>query len=679
MTAVAIIQARMGSTRLPGKTLEDLGGRPALAWTVRAAEAAPGFDRVVVATTDQAEDDSIADWCRDNDVACHRGSVDDVLARFHGAAKAENADFIMRLTGDCPLLDPQVLGEVLMLLQRSGADFASNVEPRTWPDGLDCEAFTRATLDVAMAEADKPEEREHVTSFILKHRDRFSTRNVFCPVAHLRHELWTLDNPADLEFLRRVVARLADPALPPSYMEVIRILDAEPELRAINQEGPRTPLVESGDGIADCGFDRSRALLARAEKVIPLGAQTFSKSRIQYPVGHAPLFITHGDGGRVWDVDGNMYVDLVAGLLPVVLGYRDEDVDRAIREQLDNGISFSLSSRLETELAERLVEIIPCAEMVRFGKNGSDATSAAIRLARAFTGHDRVAVCGYHGWQDWYIGTTTRDRGVPRAVKELSHSFPYNDAPALDALLGEFADEFAAVIMEPMNLTEPKPGYLEEVREITHRHGALLVFDEIITGFRFALGGAQELFGVTPDLASFGKAMGNGMPISAVVGRADVMREMEEVFFSGTFGGETLSIAAAIAVIDKMRREPVIETLWETGRRLADGVEESIRRHDLEEVVSLGGKAPWVLLTFSDHPTARHDAIRTFYVRRMIAGGVLTLGSHNVCYAHSDDDVAHVLGQYEQTFAALAGALADGNLERDLGCPVIEPVFKLRN
>ena len=677
MTAVAIIQARMGSTRLPGKVLVDLGGRPAIDWTVAAAQAIPGIARVAVATSDQARDDAIYEWCAANGIACHRGPEDDVLTRYLLAAEAEEAASVMRLTADCPLLDPQVCGQVLMVFERAGADYASNVDPRTWPDGLDCEVFSAAALNIAHAEARAPLEREHVTPFIRNRRHRFTVCNVTCPVPGLADERWTLDTVEDLEFLCAVVERISE-AASPAYLDVVRLLDAEPELREINRQRPRH-LYAVGEGdIAGHGFQSSWELLQRAEKTIPLGSQTFSKSRIQYPEGQAPLFLSYGQGGRVWDVDGNEYVDLVSGLLPVTLGYRDPDVDLAIRRQLDNGISFSLATELEAELAERMVDIVPCAEMVRFGKNGSDATSAAVRLARAFTGRDRLAVCGYHGWRDWYIGTTTRDKGVPGAVAELSHSFPYNDLEALDQLLASHPGEFAAVVMEPMNVTEPGPGYLEGVRDLVHSHGALLVFDEIITGFRFALGGAQELFGVAPDLACFGKGMANGMPVSAVLGRADVMGEMEEIFFSATFGGETLSLAAAVTGIDKMRREPVIETLWSTGQRLAEGARAAAKSHGLEDVVEFAGMSPWMFVVFKDRPNASKESLKTLFIREMIRGGVLVLHSHNVCYAHDAADVEHVLSAYDKTFATIAEMLGRGNLDDELDVPVIRPVLSIR-
>ncbi|CAA7612402.1 putative Aminotransferase, class III pyridoxal-phosphate dependent [Candidatus Terasakiella magnetica] len=681
MTAIAIIQARFSSTRLPGKVLLPLRGRPVLDWVVKAAQAIPGVTKAVVATSVDPSDDAIAAYCATQGITCHRGPLDDVLARFLLAARAEKAEFVLRITGDCPLLDPQVGGEVLALLRRSRVAYASNVNPPSWPDGTDCEAFTMAALEQAAAEATRPADREHVTVFIRDRRHAFPQANVNCPLPGLHHERWTLDEERDLRFLEAVTARLPAGDHPASYLEVLTLLDAEPSLRDLNKAISRnegfTATLRKEAAPPYNGTKNSTAFLKRAEKVIPLGSQTFSKSRIQYPEG-APMFLTHGQGSRVWDLDGNCYVDMVCGLLPVVLGYQDPDVDGAIRAQLNAGISFSLASPLETELAERLVELIPCAEAVRFGKNGTDATSAAIRLARAFTGRDHVAVCGYHGWQDWYIGATTRNKGIPGAVGALTHMLPYNDLDAAHALFKAHPDGVAALIMEPMNAVDPKPGYLAALNELCHTNGALLVFDEVITGFRYALGGAQTMFGVTPDLASFGKAMGNGMPISAVVGRADIMHEMENVFLSGTFGGEALSLAAAIATIDKMKREPVIERLWEVGGILTEGVRRIVASHGLSDIIDLVGKAPWMIAAFKDHPTARKEAIKTLFMVEMLHSGVLFLASHNVSYAHDAEDVRVVLGAWDRAVAKVADELATGRLEARLTCPPVLPVFSVR-
>ena len=670
MKTVAIIQARMGSTRLPGKVLLDLGDRAVLGWVVLAAKAIPGVDQVVVATSTLSQDRAIADWCAANEVACFRGSEQDVLTRFADAARLFEAEIVLRLTADCPLLDPEVCGQVLALLHLTGADYATNADPRRWPDGLDCEALRAAALFSAENQAISDHDREHVTPFIRNNRDRYRVDSLACPLPGLGSERWTLDTPADFEFLQNLARRLSS-TRPPSWVEV---LNATRDWQNASPERGETDRPER----TAHRYARSQALFERALRTIPTASQTFSKSHLQFPPGHAPLFLTHGRGGRVWDVDGNRYVDLIGGLLPVVLGYCDPDVDDAIARQLGRGISFSLATTLEAELAERLVDIIPCAERVRFGKNGTDATSGAIRVARAFTGRERIAVCGYHGWQDWYIGSTTRDKGVPQAIKDLTQKFIYNDIDSLDRVLCSHPGAFAAVILEPMTTDEPKPGYLEAVKELTHRHGALLIFDEIVTGFRFHIGGAQALFGITPDLASFGKAMANGMPISAVVGRADVMSEMDEVFFSGTFAGEALSLAAAIATIDKLRRDNVISNLWRTGQNLVDRLTPEIEQRGLFSIVRLRGKPPWKVVVIGDHENASAALIKTILRRELLTHGILVGGSHNICHSHDQADVDQICDAYGKALDVLAERLGRHDLEAGFNDPVIEPIFSVR-
>jgi glutamate-1-semialdehyde aminotransferase/spore coat polysaccharide biosynthesis protein SpsF (cytidylyltransferase family) len=682
MKTVAIIQARMGSTRLPGKVLTDLAGKPVLAWVVNAARAALGVDDVWVATSTAAADDAIVAWCDKNKVAGYRGSEADVLDRYVGAAKASGADIVVRLTADCPFLDPSIIAQVVRLRAATGVDYASNVDPATWPDGLDCEVVTVKALTAAHAEATRPSHREHVTPFVRNNRYRFASETLIAPLPGLAEERWTLDTPEDFAFLSAIAPRLPLDR-PPSYLDVLYVLDREPQLREINRNSERNAgfalslAREKSD--TDRRYERSQALINHAERVVPLGSQTFSKSRQQFPPGAAPLFVTHGSGGRVYDVDGNEYVDLVGALLPNVLGYRDPDVDLAIRRQLARGISFSLATTLEMELAERLVKHIPCAEMVRYGKNGTDATSAAVRLARAATHRDRLIMLGYHGWQDWYIGATTRNLGVPAAVSALSHLGPYGDLAAVEALLKKHPGEFAAIILEPTNVSEPPPGYLKDLKELAHRHGALLIFDEIITGFRWSIGGAQKHYGVTPDLACFGKAMGNGMPISAVVGRADIMRLMEDIFFSGTFGGEALSLAAAIATIDKIERENVIDRLWQLGAELMQQARARIAGAGLADVISLVGSAPWAIFAFKDHPKASKEAIKTLFLREMIAAGVLLNASHNVCYAHTPTDLGRVLAAYDHALGVVQEMIDSGSVESHLGNQVIRPVFSVRS
>ncbi|MEZ5813484.1 MAG: aminotransferase class III-fold pyridoxal phosphate-dependent enzyme [Alphaproteobacteria bacterium] len=425
-------------------------------------------------------------------------------------------------------------------------------------------------------------------------------------------------------------------------------------------------------------YKKSEEMLARAEKVIPLGTQTFSKSRTQFPYGVSPYFIERGDGALVYDVDGNEYIDFINALGAVTLGYNDPDVKKAVLEQMEQGTIFSLAHPAEVAVAEKMVEMIPCAEKVRYGKNGSDATAGAVRLARAFTGREHVLVGGYHGWQDWYIGSTARNLGVPKAVCALTHSFAYNDLEVLEARLNEHQGEVACVILEPMSVFFPDDDYLKGVKELTHKHGALLIFDETVTGFRIAKGGAQEYFGVVPDLATFGKGMANGYPLSAIVGRADIMDVMEDIFFSFTYGGETLSLVAALATMTKLQNEPVLETLAKNGARFQAGVNMRIKELGLDGYLNITGHPAWSFLHIKDHEKFNNFTIRTFLMQEMMKNGILTLGTHLMSYAQSDEHIDRLIATYADFLARLKTGLEEGSLRDMLDCEPLEPLFKVR-
>ncbi|MFA4941238.1 MAG: aminotransferase class III-fold pyridoxal phosphate-dependent enzyme [Patescibacteria group bacterium] len=425
-------------------------------------------------------------------------------------------------------------------------------------------------------------------------------------------------------------------------------------------------------------FNKSQELFKKVKKNIPLASQTFSKSYLQYIKGQAPLFAVRAKGSRIWDIDGNEYVDFINGLLPVILGYQYPAVDRAIRAQLEKGIIFSLPSLLENELAELLIKYIPCAEMVRFGKNGSDATTGAIRLARAVTGRDHVAVCGYHGWHDWYIGSTIKNLGVPKSTQKMTHKFIYNDIKSLEKIFKDNKNKVAAVIMEPMNYVEPEKGFLEKVKEITHKNGALLIFDEVITGFRFGLGGAQKLFGVTPDLASFGKSMANGMPISALVGKRKYMEKVGDIFYSFTNGGENLSLAAAIATVKELEKKKVINYIWELGKYLQDNTNRLLKESGLDDIIKVNGKPCWQVFIIKPTDKFSDLEIKSFIQQEILQAGFLWYGSHNMSFGHSKKDVNALLIAYSRIFKELKKSIDDGKLKEKLMGEPITNIFKVR-
>ena len=427
-------------------------------------------------------------------------------------------------------------------------------------------------------------------------------------------------------------------------------------------------------------FTRSNELYERALNSIPLASQTFSKSAMNFPRRASPLFLERGQGAYVWDYDGNKYIDYVLGLMPIVLGYCDPDVDDAIRKQLNNGIIFSLPSDLEIQLAEKLTELIPCAEMARFGKNGSDVTSAAIRLARAYTGRDRIAVCGYHGWHDWYIGTTARNLGVPKSVQDLSSKFIFNDLDSLEHLFKTDPNGFAAVILEPTGACEPEDGFLERVRELCDQYGVVLVFDEIVTGFRVDMGGAQRKYGVTPDLATFGKAMANGMPISAIVGKREIMKLMDNIFFSGTFGGETLSLTAALATITKLEKINAPEVFKRIGKNMHNEVQNIITDFELDDIVSMTGVDWWPRFSVDAYGDNSQIEMTTLLRQELIKQGIFIGGGFNLSIAHDDDDIiSDTLYGVRQSFEKFSTYLKAGNPMSNLQGELIKPVFQVRS
>jgi len=684
MRTVAVVQARMGSSRLPGKVLADVAGRPMLWHVVQRLGRAHGLDQVVVATSDLPQDDAIADFCGGGSLACFRGSEGDVLDRYYRAATRFSAETIVRVTADCPLLDPEVVDETVRLFERGGVDYAANTLLQTFPDGLDVEVFSFDALERAWREAHREAEREHVTPY-LRTSPQFRRANLaYAGDPSARLQRWTVDSEDDLRFVRRVFGALRGE--PRFGMErVLALLQSQPDLLLFNQrtlmnEGYYHSLYQAAEAQAAPrrATAQSEALFARAGKVIPGCAQTFSKGYTQYVRGVSPLFLQRGWGSRAWDVDGNEYIDYVQGLLPNILGYAHPGVNAAAARQYAEGHSFSLPHPLEVELAERLVALIPCAEMVRFGKNGSDVTSGAVRAARAFTGRDHIACCGYHGWQDWYIGSTTRHAGVPDAVRALTHPFPYNDLAGLEQTLAGHPGGFAAVIMEPANFVEPLPGYLQGVKDLAHRHGALLIFDEICSGFHFGLGGAQKLYGVTPDLACFGKAMGNGYPISCVVGRADVMRVFEDIFFSFTFAGEVASMAAALAVLDVLEQTDALDRMETQGRRLQDGFNALAREAGLSDRFACVGHPRWSLLRYRTSEGADGLLERSLFGQEAAKRGVLILATHNMTAAHDALTTEQTLTAYADVFKTLAGWLSDPRPARFLEGEMIQPVFRVR-
>lgn len=384
-------------------------------------------------------------------------------------------------------------------------------------------------------------------------------------------------------------------------------------------------------------------LWKKAVSLMPRGTQTMSKCPDQFVDGVYPKFASRAEGAYIWDEDGNKYLDYMCGLGPIILGYNHQKTNQAIKEQLEKGIIFSLPTLLEQELASLMVDAIPCAEQVRFAKNGTDVDLAAVRIARSYTGRSHIAKCGYHGWGDWHAASI-RDYGVPSCLKGLVHEFEYNNLESLENVLNNH--DCAAVIMEAQALTAPEPGFLEGVKELCEIYGPILVFDEVVTGFRWDLGGAQKYYGVTPDLACFGKAMANGLPISAIAGKKEYMNELNHVFFSMTFGGECLSLAAAISTIKELKTKDY-NHIWSLGNQFEKGMNDAAMRHNLS--INFTGSGPRHNLTFSneyDDPSGMKD----LFYQEMVKRGILFSNVLYISFAHTSEDIDLTLRAADEAF-----------------------------
>jgi len=431
---------------------------------------------------------------------------------------------------------------------------------------------------------------------------------------------------------------------------------------------------------------RSLEIQEKFHSLIPGGSHTYAKGDDQYPEQY-PLYIDRGKGCHVWDLDGNKFIEYGMGLRAVTLGHAYEPVNEAVSRQLQLGNNFVRPAFLELECAEELLSCISGAEMVKFGKNGSDVTDGAIRLSRAYTGRDLIAVCENHPFfsvNDWFIATTPMNSGIPKAIQNLTVTFRYDDIQSVRDLFETYPNQIAALIMEPDKGTDPKDNFLHETKKLCELNGAVFIFDEMITGFRWHLGGGQAYHGVIPDLSTFGKGIANGFSVSALVGKKEIMdlggirHDRERVFLlSLTHGAEGHCLAAAKQTIRIYKQEPVIETLWNLGRRLAEGIQRSIEEHHLDGYFTVGGKPSCLVYGTCDQDKKPSQIYRTLFLQETVKRGILA-PSLILSYSHTDDIIDQTVEIIHEALAVYRKALDEG-VEKYLKSRPVQPVWRRYN
>ncbi len=429
-------------------------------------------------------------------------------------------------------------------------------------------------------------------------------------------------------------------------------------------------------------LERSFALWKEALSLIPNGTQTLSKGPTQFSFGVSPIYAASGKGAEIFDVDGNRYIDSGMGLHAVILGYSEPHVTEAICKSVRNGIQLTLMHPLEVEVAALFSKRIPCAEQVRFTKTGSEATSAAVKIARAVTGRGHIATCGYHGWHDWFLGVSEKTLGIASGIERLVHKFHYNDSQSLERIFNDYPDQIAAVIMEPCLVDSPRDDFLSKCREIAKSHESLFIFDETITGVRWHAAGAQSLFNVIPDLAVFGKSIANGMPLAAIVGKKQYMEILNDsrFFFSSTFAGEFASLAACKATYEVIDRFGVIGKIWERGEMFINRFNDLIHRHELSDFLEIKGFPcrPTILFKKREGSSSQEAplAIKSYMQQESAERGLLFTGYFALSFSHDEEIIDRILTIVDSVLKKLKTVLTKGTLMTSLRGEIVSPVFR---
>ncbi|MEI7707614.1 MAG: aminotransferase class III-fold pyridoxal phosphate-dependent enzyme [Chlorobium sp.] len=675
MKIVALVQARMGSTRLPNKVMKPIGGVPMIELLLRRLSASSEVDQVVVATSTAERNKPLVEYVRHLGYACEQGSENDVLDRYVEAAKAHNADVVVRITGDCPLVDPALVDECIRGFKAAGVDYYSNTNPPSYPDGLDVEVFSYKALEKAAKEAREPFEREHVTPYLRK--------SAFFNIASMEHleDLsslrWTVDDPVDFVVIESVF-RHFHPRTDFTWKEVLDLQRQQPEIFSINKNTIRNEGATMGTG---------QKLWKRAKQIIPGGNMLLSKRAEMFLPDQWPAYFSKAKGCKVWDLDGNEFVDMsIMGIGTNILGYGHPEVDDAVRSTIDAGNMSTFNCPEEVYLAEKLIELHPWADMARLARSGGEANAIAIRIARAASGKDKVAICGYHGWHDWYLSANLGDdksldghllpglepNGVPRSLRGTVFPFNYNNFAQLEALVN--THDIGVIKMEVVRNAGPENNFLQKVRQLATDRGIVLIFDECTSGFRETYGGLHKKYGVEPDMAMFGKALGNGYAITATIGRREVMEAAQTTFISSTFWTERIGPTAALKTLEVMERVKSWDTITKTGLNIRQGWQQLADKHDIQ-IDHWGLPA----LTGFSFQGANALAYKTLITQEMLAKGYLAGNSVYVCTEHTPDVVADFFEALDPIFALVKECEEGKDVISLLKGPICHGGFKRLN
>jgi glutamate-1-semialdehyde 2,1-aminomutase len=640
MKVAALVQARMGSLRLPGKVLKKIEGKPLIELLLKRLSKSKELDEIVVATSKGVENDKLQEFVEYLGYRCTRGSEKDVLNRFYESAKFIGADIIVRITADCPLIDPQLVDDCVKLFKKSNVDYFSNTDPRTFPDGLDVSVMTFDSIERANNEAVSEFDKEHVTPYI-RNSNHFSKSSIKYPddLSKLR---WTVDEIDDLNVIKNIFNYFS-PDIYFNWQQILKLYKTNPKLFSDNNN------IKTNEG---SNIGTGQKLYKRAKKIIPGGNMLLSKRPEMFLPEKWPAYFSKAKGCKVWDLDGKEFIDMsIMGIGTNTLGYGHPEVDEVVTKTVRDGNMSTLNCPDEVYLSEQLIEMHPWAEMVRFARSGGEANAIAVRIARAAAGKDNVAICGYHGWHDWYLSANLSDdksldghllpglepKGVPRNLKNTVFPFTYNQIDELEELVKKH--DIGVIKMEVVRSTGPKNNFLQKVRDLANQKGIILIFDECTSGFRENFGGLHMKYNVEPDIAMFGKAMGNGYAITSVIGRRKIMDAAQSTFISSTFWTERIGPSAALKTLEVMEREKSWEKITNTGVQISNIWKKLAKKHRLPLVTF--GLPALIKMKFECEFNLEYKTIIT---QEMLKRGYLASNTVYVCTEHKQE----IIDEYEK-------------------------------
>ena len=664
----------MGSTRLPGKVLKKVNGNPLIGILFHRLSRSKKIDKIILATSEKPENDLLVETVEKLGFEVFRGSEDDVLDRYYQAAKRYNPKSVVRITGDCPLIDSNVTDAVIEKFQQSNVDYACNTMPRTFPDGLDLSVFSFNALKVAWEKATSKYDREHVTPFI---RTNYQfTRTNLSNVQDFSNERWTVDEPEDFKVISEIIGHFS-PKLDFTWQDVLDLKDSHTEYFEANRN------ISINEG---ANMSSGQKLWKRAKKIIPGGGQLLSKRPEMLLPDYWPSYYSRAKGCQVWDLDDNCYLDMsYMGIGSCSLGYADEDVDGSVIGAIRRGNMTTLNVPEEVELAELLCDLHPWAGMVRYARTGGEAVSIAIRIARAFTKKDLILFGGYHGWCDWYLSSNIQDQsnldkvhlaglepsGVPRALKGTSYPFFYNDTTSFKKLIEKYGKEVGGVIIESVRSKDPDKEFIDTIRDLTREYGIPLIIDEISAGWRLNSGGAHLVYDIHPDIAVFAKGMSNGYPMAAVIGKSSIMEAAQTSFISSTYWTDMIGPVAAIATIKKFIRVKAYEKMIYAGKQIKTLWVELGLKHGLD--IHVSGIDPIAHFVFNyNNPLV----LKTLYTQLMLERGILASTAFYASHAHQEPEIKLYRKACDETFKIISEAIQTGNPKNYLKGPVCHSGFQ---